>query len=35
MGRPAASADVQPDGRRAFESRFQMAPEAAVEPEAL
>ena len=35
MGRPAASADVQPAGRSAFESRFQIAPEPAVEPDAL
>ena len=29
MGRPAASADVQPAGRIAFDSMFQIAPEPA------
>ena len=31
MGSPAASAEVQPAGRSAFEFRLQMAPEPAVE----
>ncbi len=35
IGRPAASADVHPAGRRALERRFQMAPDPAVEPPAL
>src|SRR5271154_4397377 len=34
MGRPAASAEVQPAGRRASDWRLQMAPDPAVEPEA-
>src|ERR1700722_20466262 len=35
IGRPAASADVHPAGRSAFELRFQIAPDTAVEPDAL
>jgi hypothetical protein len=35
MGNPAASADVHPAGRSAFEFRFQIAPDPAVDPEAL
>ena len=35
IGSPAASADVQPAGRRALELRFQMAPAPAVEPNGL
>ena len=35
MGRPAASAEVQPSGRRAFEFRFQTAPESAFQPRAV
>src|ERR1700722_6322680 len=34
MGRPAASAEVQPAGRSWLEVRLQIAPEPAVEPEA-
>ena len=34
MGRPAASAEVQPAGRSRLEVSFQIAPEPAVEPEA-
>jgi len=30
IGRPAASADVQPAGRSAFEARLQIAPEPAL-----
>ena len=34
MGSPAASAEVHPAGRRAFEVRFQIAPDPAVDPDA-
>src|SRR6266700_8057989 len=33
IGSPAASAEVQPEGRRALDRRSQMAPDPAVEPE--
>ena len=32
IGSPAASADVQPPGRSAFERRLQIAPEPAAQP---
>src|ERR1700722_14413571 len=35
IGRPAASAEVHPAGRSAFDLRCQIAPEPAVEPPAL
>ena len=31
IGRPAASADVQPAGRNAFERKFHFAPESALQ----
>ena len=35
IGRPAASAEVHPAGRRALERRFQIAPDPAVDRPAL